>query len=141
MVTTEHSPAKQRPAIDAVLAGVFAQFPQITLAVLFGSMASGKQRGDSDVDIAVSATHALSVDEKIALTSMIAERTGRVVDLIDLRTATEPLLGQVLRHGRMILGSETSYGDLINRHLLEQADFMPYRNRILAERRMTWIGK
>lgn len=138
---TDHPATTQRPAIDAVLAGVFAQFSQITLAVLFGSMASGKQRGDSDVDIAVSATHTLSVAEKIALTGMIAERTGRIVDLIDLRTATEPLLGQVLRHGRKILCSEKSYGELINRHLLEQADFMPYRNRILAERRMAWIGK
>ena len=138
---TDHPIANQRPAIDAVLEGVLAQFPQITLAILFGSIASGRQRPDSDVDIAVSAAQPLRADEKISLTGMIAERTGRVVDLVDLRTASEPLLGQVLRHGRKILGSDKSYGELINRHLLEQADFMPYRARILAERRMAWIGK
>lgn len=136
-----HPETQQRLAIDGLLADVFAPFPQIILAILFGSMASGQQRSDSDVDIAVSATHALTVNEKIALIGMVADRTGRVVDLIDLRTAAEPLIGQILRHGRKILGGEKSYGELINRHLLEQADFMPYRNRILAERRMAWIGK
>jgi hypothetical protein len=54
---------------------------------------------------------------------------------------SEPLLGQIVRHGRRIVGSDTMYGELISRHLFEQADFMPYRTRLLAERRMAWIGK
>ena len=44
-------------------------------------------------------------------------------------------------NGQRILGSDNSYARLIQRHLIEQADFIPYRNRVLAERRMTWIGK
>ena len=71
----------------------------------------------------------------------IAERVGRPVDLVDLKAISEPLLGQIVRHGRRILGSDTLYGELISRHLFEQADFMPYRTRILAERRKAWIGK
>jgi hypothetical protein len=50
-------------------------------------------------------------------------------------------LGQILRHGTRLLGSETAYADLIRRHLFDQADFLPYRRRILAERRRGWIGK
>ena len=30
---------------------------------------------------------------------------------------------------------------LSKRHLFDQADYLPYRNRILAERRQAWIGK
>lgn len=130
----------QQP-IDAQIKGVFAHFPQIVLAVVFGSVASGRQRADSDLDIAVAAKQALTADEKIALVGALAGRIGRPIDLIDLRVVSEPLLGQILRHGRRVLGSDTLYGGLISRHVFEQADFMPYRTRLLAERRMAWIGK
>lgn len=126
---------------DALLKDVLAHFPQICLAVLFGSVALGRQRPDSDLDIAVAATQPLTANEKIAIIGALAECTGRPIDLIDLKSVSEPLLGQVIRHGRRILGSDTHYGALINRHLLEQADFMPYRSRLLAERRIAWIGQ
>ena len=127
--------------IDAQLKEVFAHFPQIALAVIFGSVAAGRQRADSDLDIAVAAKRILTVEEKIALVGALAECTGRAIDLIDLNVVSEPLLGQIVRHGRRVLGSDTLYGELISRHLFEQADFMPYRTRLLAERRMAWIGK
>ena len=130
----------QQP-IDAQLKGVFARFPKIVLAVVFGSVALCRQRADSDLDIAVAAKQALTADEKIALIGALADRIGRPIDLIDLSVAPEPLLGQILRHGRRVLGSDTLYGELISRHVFEQADFMPYRTRLLAERRMAWIGK
>jgi len=130
----------QQP-IELLLKEVLTQFPQVSLAILFGSVALGRQRPDSDLDIAIAANHPLSADEKMAIISTLAERIGRPIDLIDLSVAAEPLLGQVVRHGRRILGSDTQYGELIRRHLFEQADFMPYRNRILAERRQAWIGK
>lgn len=127
--------------MDAQLNEILAHFPKIALAVLFGSVALGRERADSDLDIAVAAKQALTADEKIALIDALAESTGRPIDLIDLKVVSEPLLGQIVRHGRRILGSDTLYGDLISRHLFEQADFMPYRTRLLAERRIAWIGK
>jgi predicted nucleotidyltransferase len=127
--------------IDALLREVFTRFPNVTFVMLFGSVASGLARAESDLDIAVAADHTLTIEEKISIVNMLAERIGRPVDLIDLSVATEPLLGQILRHGRRILGSDTKFGELINHHLLEQADFMPYRTRLLTERRMAWIGK
>ena len=134
-------PTQFQQPIDAQLKEVFTHFPQIALVVLFGSVAMGRQRADSDLDIAVAAKQALTADEKIALIGVLAERFGRPIDLIDLRVVSEPLLGQIVRHGRRVLGSDTLYGELISRHLFEQADFMPYRTRLLAERRIAWIGK
>ena len=128
-------------SIDLLLKEVLERFPQVSLAVLFGSVAMGRQRHNSDLDIAVSANQPLTANEKIAIISALAECTGRPIDLIDLNVVAEPLLGQVVRHGRRILGSDTLYGKLISRHLFEQADFMPYRARLLAERRLAWIGK
>ena len=132
---------KIKQPIDLLLKDVLTDFPQVCFAILFGSVALGRQHPDSDLDIAIAANHPLSANEKIAIISALAERIGRPIDLIDLSVVAEPLLGQVLRHGRRIMGSDTQYGELIRRHLFEQADFMPYRNRVLAERRQAWIGK
>jgi len=126
---------------DASLRDVLSQFPTLVLALVFGSVALGRPRTDSDLDIAVSAEKPLSAIEKMAMIAALADKTGRAIDLVDLTTVSEPLLGQIVRHGRRLLGSDTAYGQLLSRHLFEQADFMPYRNRILAERRMAWIGK
>lgn len=127
--------------IDLQLREVLARFPSLVLALVFGSVAQGRQRADSDLDIAVAARQALTATEKIDIIAALAELTGRPVDLIDLKVVTEPLLGQILRHGRRLMGSDGAYGQLISRHLFEQADFMPYRTRVLAERRSAWIGK
>lgn len=141
MLTIHPSASQTLPTIDATLKDVLARFPALQLALVFGSVAQGRQRPDSDLDIAVAARQALTADEKIDIITALSERTGRPVDLIDLKVVTEPLLGQIVRHGRRLLGSDGAYGKLINQHLVEQADFMPYRTRVLAERRALWIGK
>lgn len=140
-MTTTKLANQPRLLLDEQLREVFAHFPQIGLVMLFGSVATGCQRADSDLDIAIAAKPALTVDEKMALIGALAEHTGRPVDLIDLNAASEPLLGQIVRHGIRVMGSDTQYGALISRHLIEQADFMLYRARLLEERRMAWIGK
>lgn len=115
--------------------------PELELAILFGSMAVGRERPDSDVDVAVLAAAPLDAQQKMALIADLAQATGRAVDLIDLRTAGEPLLGQILQHGRRLFGSHEAMARLISRHLVEAADFMPYVDRLLEERRRRWIGQ
>lgn len=53
----------------------------------------------------------------------------------------EPLLGQILAHGRRLLGSDEAHGRLLSRHLIDAADFLPLAQRIVDERRRAWIGK
>ena len=141
MATIKSTLPHTLPDIDAQLKDVLARFPTLVLALVFGSVAQGRQRADSDLDIAVAASQTLTATEKMDIIAALAERTGRPVDLIDLKVVAEPLLGQIVRHGRRLLGSDGAYGQLISRHLFEQADFMPYRTRVLAERRAVWIGK
>lgn len=50
------------------------------------------------------------------------------------------MLGQVLRHGKRLQGTDEAYAQLLSRHLLDAADFMPYVDRILGTRRQAWIG-
>lgn len=112
----------------------------ILLAILFGSLARNTEGVDSDIDLAVSADRPLSINEKMQLIMDIAEVIGRPVDLIDLFTVGEPLLGQIITGGRRIVGSDSRYASILSKHLFNQADFMPYRRRILQERRRAWIG-
>lgn len=113
----------------------------IRLAILFGSLAKSRATQQSDLDLAVLMGSPLSAGTKMTLIGELSQAIGRPVDLIDLRVAGEPLLGQILKHGVRLFGSDTDYAELLKRHLFDEADFMPYRRRILAERRRAWIGK
>jgi len=116
------------------------QHPGIRLAYVFGSVAAGTAQGDSDVDVAVLFDAAMTADRQIQLISDIAEATGRAVDLIDLATVGEPLLGQILRNGVRVIGDTERHAQLVSKHILNNEDFMPYVERMLAERRQRWIS-
>ncbi len=127
--------------IETLIQATLARHSEIVLAILFGSMATGDGHRESDVDLAIDAGQPLGVKAKMTLMAEIAECTGRPVDLIDLRTIGEPLLGQILKHGKRLMGQDGIYAELIKRHLFDEADFMPYYRGILRERRNAWIGK
>ena len=120
---------------------VLEKHATVRLAVLFGSLAQGEADRDSDLDLAVGTDHPLATHEKIQLIAELAEALGRPVDLVDIYLAGEPLLGQIVTRGKKILGADTDFAFVLNKHLLNQADFMPYRSRILKERRQAWIGQ
>lgn len=128
-------------SIETMIQATLAQHPEVRLAILFGSMVSGDGHYDSDIDLAIDAGQPLEVKVKMSLMAEIAESTGRPVDLIDLQIVGEPLLGQILKHGKRLKGQDGIYAELIKRHLFDEADFMPYYRGILRERRNAWIGK
>lgn len=116
--------------------------PTLHLVILFGSVASGEARPDSDIDIAVAGDAPPTAQAKLGLIKTIAQHTGRPVDLVDLRTAGEPLLGQILRKGvRLVMRDSRLLAKLISQHIRETEDFLPYRRRILEKRSQAWIGK
>jgi predicted nucleotidyltransferase len=119
---------------------ILENHPGIRQAVVFGSVVSGNAKPDSDLDIAIEADRPISAEEKIRLIEDLAAATGRPIDLIDLKTAGEPLLGQILQNGQRILGSNADYAALIRRHLFDAEDFLPYAQRMLHERKQAWIG-
>ncbi len=124
----------------ASLREVLEHHPGIRQALVFGSVAAGNADRDSDVDIAVEAERPLSAADRIQLIEALAAATGQPVDLVDLKTVGEPLLGRILQHGRRLLGSNSDYAALIRRHLFDAEDFLPYAERMLRERRRAWTG-
>lgn len=113
----------------------------LRLALLFGSAARGALHAESDLDVAVLGDGPLSAEDKRALIEGLARASGRAVDVIDLATVGEPLLGRILAEGRRLFGSDEDYAALVVRDLFDKADFLPCQERLLAERRRKWIGK
>jgi predicted nucleotidyltransferase len=127
--------------IEQKVGEVLARYPEVTLAILFGSLAAGRAHPNSDLDLAVLATTPLSAQARINMIGDLALAFGRPVDLIDLSRTHCPLLQQILTRGRLILCKDRSeYAEVIRRMVYEEADVMPYYRRILAARRKTWIG-
>jgi predicted nucleotidyltransferase len=119
---------------------VLDRYPDLTLAIVFGSLAQGRARRESDLDIAVKARKPLIAGHKIALIEDLALATGRAIDLIDLATAGVPLLGEIIRGGTRILGSDEAYAELALRNIYLNEDFLPYVKRSLKERNRRWLS-
>lgn len=112
----------------------------LAAAWLFGSVAHDDARPTSDLDVAVLGTDPLSGEEKNALIERLAQRIGRPVDLIDLQTTRGPIVGRILQGGaRLFCDDTTLYAALLKRWWFDRADWRPYRQRILQDRRERWI--
>ncbi|MEX1225634.1 MAG: nucleotidyltransferase domain-containing protein [Marinobacter sp.] len=116
------------------------RFPDIVLAAVFGSIIKGGATPDSDIDIAVLTKTPMISADRIALIEAITLATGRAVDLIDLRESGQPVLNEIVTHGKQIMGERSLWGDLIFRNVVDQEDFVPYQQRILEGRRKAWIN-
>jgi predicted nucleotidyltransferase len=113
----------------------------IEAAWLFGSVASGTADRASDLDVGVLGRTPLAADEKKTLIENLAQIAGRPVDLIDLQATHGPIVGRILQDGTRLFCDDTSlYAELLKRWWFDQADWMPYRRRILEERRERWIA-
>lgn len=129
------------PPIDTTrLQIALSSIVPIRLALVFGSVARGSARADSDIDIAVWTHCPLTADTKIRMIETIAHSTGRAVDLVDLSCTGHPLLGEILRDGVRIIGDASTQADLATRAVFDRADFFPYVQQLLQTRRQAWIG-
>lgn len=124
----------------ANLAAVVKKRDGISVAWIFGSVARGESDANSDLDVAVLGPEPLSAATKQALIEDLARAFGRPVDIVDLHAVRGPIVGRVLHHGtRLFCEDTTLHANLLKRWWLYQADWMPYRRRILKERREKWI--
>lgn len=114
-------------------------WPEVSIAVLFGSLAEGNGHAGSDLDLAVQLTTMVTAEQKMKLVSDLAIQTSRPVDLIDLRDVGQPLLGEIVEKGIMVRGGTDAKGDLLFKSIMLQEDFAGYQQRILQERRKAWI--
>ena len=113
-------------SVENAVHTALALHSSVRLAILFGSLAAGKGQSDSDVDLAIDMGEPLGFERKMFLIGELAKVTGRPIDLVDLQVVGEPLLGQIVKYGKRVVGDDFAYAELIKRHLFAEADFMPY---------------
>lgn len=116
------------------------QFPALEIALIFGSVATGRARADSDLDIAVQFPKRMPAELYIAMMNALIDATGRVVDLIDLRTVGGELFGQIMKRHVKLIGAEPMMVALRARHMGHETDFMPYYRAQRRARLEQWIA-
>ncbi|QEA40952.1 nucleotidyltransferase domain-containing protein [Pistricoccus aurantiacus] len=128
-------------SVIASIENALSDFPELKQIVLFGSLARQQAGFDSDVDVGVEAARSLSVEQRMAMIEALALALGRPVDLVDLREAGQPILDQIVTTGVRIKGTDTDWGRLIYRNIMDNEDFVPLQKRILKARRDAWINR
>ena len=113
----------------------------VRLAYLFGSLARGTARPDSDVDVALSLGRPMTTAEKIDLIGSIGALLGRPVDLIDMEIASGAILGTVFQEGVRFIDDVNVRERAIANRANWQTDVAPYVERLRAERRAAWLGR
>jgi len=109
--------------------------PSILFAILFGSFAKGNDHRNSDIDLAIELDEKITPETKLSLLQSLAEITSRQIDLVDLKTVGEPLLNQIIQHGKQLKGNQQQFIDLTIKNVNMMEDFTPYIKRMLKERR------
>ncbi len=121
--------------LDA-LASTLKKFPQIKLAVVYGSFASGSENPGSDIDLGIAAERSLPSEELVEIQNALTLSTGREVDLIDLHQATGTVLVQAVTKGEFILRTDhVLLARILSRMAKDEADLEVLRRKILEERR------
>lgn len=122
------------PQITKNIQGTLEDYPDICLAILFGSAAKDRLTPRSDIDITVAANRPLSFKQRENLLVDLSGRVSQEIDLIDLHTISGLILSQALCHGIIIKTSTPLLAALLKKRWYNQADMMPYTEMILKHR-------
>lgn len=114
---------------DAVRACV-REYP-VSLAVLFGSGASGDVKVAERRDVAVQFESDISKNRRLELldsltADLIQSTEFEAVDVVDLGDASPELGYEILSKGVVLAGDEASAADLQSRFLLKKLDFQHF---------------
>jgi predicted nucleotidyltransferase len=87
--------------------------PNITLAVVFGSVARGDDTAESDVDLLVALRNP-GLRQRVALAGRLRRSTGLTVEVVALEDATPhpALMLEILRDGRVLIDRDGRWSPL-----------------------------
>ncbi len=85
---------------------VLENFDEVRLAYLFGSVAAGTARPESDLDVAVTLIPGAGRVVVDRLIEALERVSGRTVDLVDLSLAPPLLAHEVVKLGKLILNRD-----------------------------------
>ncbi len=124
------------------ITGYLRDQENVSAAWLFGSIATGKENKNSDIDIAVLFVPSLSKYERFDLRLLMAGElsrlVGREVDLVDMEASPLFLQHQIRKTGRLIVEKDHAYRvafDVRSRQAyFDLASVLELRNQKLIQR-------
>lgn len=99
---------------------------QLKLIVIFGSFAKGKNRANSDLDIAVLGAKQISFEKQIDLTGELSRVFSKDVDLTVLNRANPLLLFQVNKNPVLLYGDQKEFLKFKLYSFKAYHDYAPY---------------
>jgi uncharacterized protein len=104
---------------------IFQRNKRIAAVYLFGSIATGRERRGSDIDLAIVTKKTISGRERLRIEADLASRLRRDVDLVVFGQATPLLQHQILKHGRLIC--ENDPDERVRQEVRARSEYMDTR--------------
>jgi predicted nucleotidyltransferase len=103
----------------------------VTLALLFGSRAHGKERAGSDLDLGLASAPEAGRAERNRVLDRIERAVRLTIDMIDLDEAPPLLRMEIARTGVIVAArSPDAWASFRARAMLDWGDFAPYARRM-----------
>lgn len=116
------------------LGSALSSFTELSLALLFGSQATGRADAKSDVDLAVVAPESILP----AISAKVSDAVGREVDVVSLGDPTIPLLRELIRDSSVVYEKVPGQGALWRSRTLAQLEIDgPWYDRM----RDAWLAR
>lgn len=104
----------------------------IVAVYVFGSVATGRSRASSDLDLAIMFRRQISGDERMAYETELSNMLGRDVDLVVFGQSGALLQHQILKSGRLVYESDP--GERVCREVMARAEYLDTRHLYQALR-------
>ena len=94
----------------------------IAAAYVFGSSVAGKERRESDIDIAIMVRGSMGGFERVQLETELSNLLGKDVDLVVFSLASPLLQHQILKYGRIVY--EADPGERIRQEVTARREYL-----------------
>ena len=108
------------------LTPIFRRRKQIAAVYLFGSAATGKDRRNSDLDLAIISKRIIPGPERLKIEAELSNRLRRDVDLVIFGQASPLLQHQILKYGRLV--SENDPAERVRQEVRARSEYLDTRH-------------
>lgn len=94
----------------------------IAAAYVFGSSVAGKERRESDIDIAIMVRGSMGGFERVQLETELSNLLGKDIDLVVFSLASALLQHQILKYGRIVY--EADPGERVRQEVTARREYL-----------------
>jgi predicted nucleotidyltransferase len=122
-------------SLDAQIVAVLREaFPGVEAVYRYGSFGGMYERPDSDIDLSVQGPAKLDFATRMRLIALLEARTGRRIDLNDMRALPVTLRVQIVTQGRRLFAAHPASAEADDSRVLsEYAELNEFRRPILDD--------